>query len=48
MSARTVIVTITVSETGRIVIDTAGPIDGWAGLVALLEAARVMAEQGMP
>jgi hypothetical protein len=43
---RTVTVTVNVSEAGAITIDARGPVDGTAGLVALLDAARALAEQG--
>jgi len=43
--SRTVTVTITLSETGRITLDTTGPIAGPDGLLTLLEAARDIAAQ---
>jgi hypothetical protein len=38
-------VTITVEEPGRISVEIEGPLNGKAGLLALLDAAREVAEQ---
>jgi hypothetical protein len=47
ITPRVITVTITADETGFISVETRGPIDGNRGLVQLLDAARVLAVQGI-
>lgn len=44
--ARTVMMLITVSDTGKITIDIRGPVNDKVGILTILDAARELVEQG--